>query len=116
MQYSRANGRAGPLPSIFRVLKTSMKRVLGLLLVLSAGLFLFWAGGAQASGTCDQMRSWLRQGGGGASGLLVVEAESGKVVCAAAPGHPRSLASNMKLFTTSTVLSQLGPETRIPTK
>ncbi|HET7509561.1 MAG TPA: D-alanyl-D-alanine carboxypeptidase/D-alanyl-D-alanine-endopeptidase [Solirubrobacterales bacterium] len=62
------------------------------------------------------MRSWLRQGGGGASGLLVVEAESGQVVCASAPGRPRSLASNMKLFTTSTALSRLGPETRIPTK
>ncbi len=93
-----------------------MKRSLALLLVLSAGLFLLFAGAAQASRTCDQMRSWLRQGGGAASGLLVVEAESGKVVCASAPGHPRSLASNMKLFTTATTLSRLGPETRIPTK
>lgn len=93
-----------------------MKRTLVLLLVLSAGLLLFLAGTAQASRTCDQMRSWLHQGGGGASGLLVVEAESGKVVCASAPGRPRSLASNMKLFTTAATLSQLGPETRIPTK
>jgi serine-type D-Ala-D-Ala carboxypeptidase/endopeptidase (penicillin-binding protein 4) len=92
-----------------------MKRILTLLLALVAGLFLLWAGAAQAS-TCDQMRAWLHQGGGGASGLLVVEAESGKVVCASAPGRPRALASNMKLFTTSTVLSRLGPETRIPTK
>jgi serine-type D-Ala-D-Ala carboxypeptidase/endopeptidase (penicillin-binding protein 4) len=93
-----------------------MKRTLALLLALSAGLFLLLASAAQASRTCDQMRSWLRQGGGGASGLLVVEAETGKVVCASAPGRQRSLASNMKLFTTSTVLSRLGPETRIPTK
>ena len=93
-----------------------MKRTLVLLLVLSAGFLLFLAGTAQASRTCDQMRSWLHQGGGGASGLLVVEAESGKVVCASAPGRPRSLASNMKLFTTATTLSRLGPETRIPTK
>src|ERR1700749_1744828 len=93
-----------------------MKRTLTLLLVLSAGLFLLWAGAAQASRTCDQMRSWLHQGGGGASGLLVVDAESGKVVCASAPSPPRALASNMKLFTTATVLSRLGPETRIPTK
>jgi serine-type D-Ala-D-Ala carboxypeptidase/endopeptidase (penicillin-binding protein 4) len=93
-----------------------MKRVFTLFLALSAGLFLLCAGAAQASRTCDQMRSWLHQGGGGASGLLVVEAESGKVVCASAPGRPRSLASNMKLFTTATVLSELGPETRIPTK
>lgn len=77
---------------------------------------LLFASGAQAGRTCNQMRSWLHQGGGGASGLLVVEAETGKVVCAGAPGRPRSLASNMKLFTTSTVLSRLGPQTRIPTK
>ena len=93
-----------------------MKRRLCLLLAFSAGLLLFWTSGAQAGGTCDQMRAWLHQGGGGASGLLVVEAETGKVVCASAPGRPRSLASNMKLFTTSTVLSRLGPQTRIPTK
>jgi serine-type D-Ala-D-Ala carboxypeptidase/endopeptidase (penicillin-binding protein 4) len=93
-----------------------MKRTLTLLLALSAGLFLLWAGAAQASASCAQMRSWLRQGGGSASGLLVVDAETGKPVCAAAPGRQRPLASNMKLFTTSTVLSRLGPETRIPTK
>jgi D-alanyl-D-alanine carboxypeptidase/D-alanyl-D-alanine-endopeptidase (penicillin-binding protein 4) len=62
------------------------------------------------------MRAWLRQGGGSASGLMVVDAESGKTVCAAAPGRPRFLASNMKLFTTATVLSQLGPDTRVATK
>jgi D-alanyl-D-alanine carboxypeptidase/D-alanyl-D-alanine-endopeptidase (penicillin-binding protein 4) len=62
------------------------------------------------------MRAWLRQGGGSASGLLVVDAESGKTACAAAPGRQRLLASNMKLFTTATVLSQLGPETRVLTK
>ncbi|HEX6455759.1 MAG TPA: D-alanyl-D-alanine carboxypeptidase/D-alanyl-D-alanine-endopeptidase [Solirubrobacterales bacterium] len=83
---------------------------------VAAMLLLLPAGTAQAGRACNQMRAWLHQGGGGASGLLVVEAESGKVVCAAAPGRPRSLASNMKLFTTSTALSRLGPETRIPTK
>jgi D-alanyl-D-alanine carboxypeptidase/D-alanyl-D-alanine-endopeptidase (penicillin-binding protein 4) len=81
-----------------------------------AALLLLSASAAQAASTCDQMRGWLHQGGGSASGLLVVEAESGKVVCASAPGRQRSLASNMKLFTTSTVLSRLGPETQIPTK
>jgi len=93
-----------------------MRRVFPLLAVVLAALFLQFAAAAQASPICDQMRSWLHQGGGGASGLLVVEAESGQVVCASAPGRPRSLASNMKLFTTSTALSRLGPETRIPTK
>jgi D-alanyl-D-alanine carboxypeptidase/D-alanyl-D-alanine-endopeptidase (penicillin-binding protein 4) len=74
------------------------------------------AGTAQASASCGQMRSWLRQGGGAASGLLVVDTESGRVVCARAPARPRSLASNMKLFTTATALSRLGPDARIPTK
>ena len=92
-----------------------MKRSLLLFLVASAGLFLLPTAAAQASAACDQMRAWLHQGSG-AAGLLVVEAESGKVVCASAPGRPRPLASNMKLFTTATALSRLGPEIRIPTK
>jgi D-alanyl-D-alanine carboxypeptidase/D-alanyl-D-alanine-endopeptidase (penicillin-binding protein 4) len=71
---------------------------------------------AQASRSCDQMRSWLHQGGGSASGLLVVDAESGETLCVDAVGRPRSLASNMKLFTTATALSRLGPESRIATK
>jgi D-alanyl-D-alanine carboxypeptidase/D-alanyl-D-alanine-endopeptidase (penicillin-binding protein 4) len=98
------------------VLRNPVKRILLPFLVASAGLFLLLAGAAQAGASCNQMRSWLRQGGGSASGLLVVDTATGKTVCAAAPGRPRPLASNMKLFTTSTVLSQLGPETRIPTK
>jgi D-alanyl-D-alanine carboxypeptidase/D-alanyl-D-alanine-endopeptidase (penicillin-binding protein 4) len=93
-----------------------MKRSPFLLLVLSAGLFLLLANSAQASATCDQMRSWLHQGGGAASGLLVVDAESEQVLCASAPNRSRPLASNMKLFTTSTALSKFGPEHRITTK
>ncbi|HEX5984623.1 MAG TPA: D-alanyl-D-alanine carboxypeptidase/D-alanyl-D-alanine-endopeptidase [Solirubrobacterales bacterium] len=93
-----------------------MKRILLPLLVVSAALFLLLAGGAQASRTCDQMRSWLHQGGGSSSGLLVVDAETEQVLCASAPGRSRPLASNMKLFTTAAALSKLGPEYRIPTK
>jgi D-alanyl-D-alanine carboxypeptidase/D-alanyl-D-alanine-endopeptidase (penicillin-binding protein 4) len=93
-----------------------MRRSATLFFAVAAAFLLLSTGSAQAGPSCDQMRSWLHQGGGGASGLLVVEAESGTVVCASAPGRPRSLASNMKLFTTSTALSRLGPETRIPTK
>src|SRR5262245_10472330 len=75
------------------------------------------AGSARAaSAACERMSAWLHQGGGSASGLLVVDAESGQAVCATAAGTPRSLASNMKLFTTSTALSELGPNLRIPTK
>lgn len=87
-----------------------------LLLVLSAGLLLLWAGAAQASPSCDRMRAWLHQGGGSASGLLVVDTETEEVLCASAPGRSRPLASNMKLFTTAAALSKLGPEYRIPTK
>jgi D-alanyl-D-alanine carboxypeptidase/D-alanyl-D-alanine-endopeptidase (penicillin-binding protein 4) len=93
-----------------------VRRNATLLAVAVAALFGLLAAAAQASASCDQMRSWLRQGGGSASGLLVVDAESGKTVCAAAPGRQRPLASNMKLFTTATTLSRLGPDTRIPTK
>jgi serine-type D-Ala-D-Ala carboxypeptidase/endopeptidase (penicillin-binding protein 4) len=93
-----------------------MKRILPLLLVLSAGLLLLLAGTAQASGSCDQMRAWLHQGGGSASGLLVVDAETEQVLCASAPNRSRPLASNMKLFTTATALSKLGPDHRIQTK
>lgn len=93
-----------------------MKRILLPLLVISAGLFLLLAGAAQASRSCDQMRAWLHQGGGSASGLLVVDAETEQVLCASAPGRARPLASNMKLFTTAAALSKLGPDHRIPTK
>jgi D-alanyl-D-alanine carboxypeptidase/D-alanyl-D-alanine-endopeptidase (penicillin-binding protein 4) len=92
-----------------------MKRASISLAALCAALFLL-AGSAQASQVCDQMRGLLTRGGGSASGLLVVEAESGDVVCARAPGSPRMLASNMKLFTTATALSRLGPESRVATK
>ncbi len=116
MQYSRARGRRPPLPSRSPVLKNPVKRSATLLLVLSAGLFLLLASAAQASRSCDQMRAWLHQGGGGASGLLVVDAESEQVLCASAPGQSRPLASNMKLFTTAAALSKLGPEHQIATK
>ena len=62
------------------------------------------------------MRQRLVYGGGTASGLFVVDAQTGKAVCARAAKRPRSLASNTKLFTTSTALSRFGPEYRIATK
>jgi D-alanyl-D-alanine carboxypeptidase/D-alanyl-D-alanine-endopeptidase (penicillin-binding protein 4) len=92
-----------------------MRRASILLVAICAAAFLL-TGSAQGSQICDQMQGMLTRGGGDASGLMVVEAESGNVVCARAPGRPRPLASNMKLFTTATVLSQLGPDFRIPTK
>jgi D-alanyl-D-alanine carboxypeptidase/D-alanyl-D-alanine-endopeptidase (penicillin-binding protein 4) len=61
------------------------------------------------------MKARLLAGGGGASSLLVLDADSGQTVCARAPRRQRPLASNMKLFTTATALTRLGPEYRIPT-
>ncbi len=58
-----------------------------LLAAACAALLLLAVGSAQASQACDQMRGWLQQGGGPASGLLVVDAESGEVVCAQRAGN-----------------------------
>jgi D-alanyl-D-alanine carboxypeptidase/D-alanyl-D-alanine-endopeptidase (penicillin-binding protein 4) len=75
------------------------------------------AGAAEAAGNaCGQMKAYLAEATGSGGGLLVVDAESGDVVCSSAATTPRPLASNMKLFTTSTALAKLGPEARIPTK
>jgi serine-type D-Ala-D-Ala carboxypeptidase/endopeptidase (penicillin-binding protein 4) len=92
-----------------------VKRASILLAAACAAVFLL-AGSAQASQVCDQMRGMLTRGGGQASGLLVVDAESRDLVCARAAERQRSLASNMKLFTTATALSRLDPDFRIPTK
>ena len=91
-----------------------MRRASVFLAVLAALLLPAIAGAASKS--CQQMRERLVYGGGAASGLFVVDAESGKAVCARAAKRPRSLASNTKLFTTSTALSRFGPEYRIATK
>jgi D-alanyl-D-alanine carboxypeptidase/D-alanyl-D-alanine-endopeptidase (penicillin-binding protein 4) len=69
-----------------------------------------------ASNVCQQMRERLVSGGGTASGLFVINAQTGKAVCARAAKQPRSLASNTKLFTTSAALSRFGPEYRIVTQ
>ena len=73
-------------------------------------------GAAAASKTCTQMRQLLHRGGGSQSGLVVLDAGSGKVVCGSAAKRQRPLASNMKMFTTGTVLAELGPDRRIATK
>jgi D-alanyl-D-alanine carboxypeptidase/D-alanyl-D-alanine-endopeptidase (penicillin-binding protein 4) len=97
-----------------------MRRTLGplvTLLLLVAALPTQTAGAATGSGGfCAQLRTLLLRGGGQASGLFVVDARTGRPLCARAAGRPRPLASNMKLFTTSTVLSRFGPEATIATK
>lgn len=62
------------------------------------------------------LKSQLVRGGGAASGLMVLDGESGQVVCRRAAKTQRPLASNMKLFTTATALARLGPDSRIPTR
>ncbi len=92
-----------------------MRRAATLLGTACAALLLM-VGSAQASRVCDRMRDWLTRGGGQASGLEVMDAGTGKIVCRRAANVQRSLASNMKLFTTSTALARLGPGFRIPTR
>ncbi|MEZ5076008.1 MAG: D-alanyl-D-alanine carboxypeptidase/D-alanyl-D-alanine-endopeptidase [Solirubrobacterales bacterium] len=91
-----------------------MRRAATLLACACAALLVL-AASAQASRSCDRMRSLLGQGAS-ASGLLVVDAENGQVVCSEAANGRRSLASNTKLFTTAAALARLGPQARIPTK
>lgn len=83
---------------------------------LAVLLVLLLPAAASADGVCQQMRHRLVSGGGTASGLFVVDAETGKAVCARAAKQPRSLASNTKLFTTAAALSRFGPEHRIVTR
>ncbi|HEX6228090.1 MAG TPA: D-alanyl-D-alanine carboxypeptidase/D-alanyl-D-alanine-endopeptidase [Solirubrobacterales bacterium] len=74
---------------------------------------------AAAEGTgerCRAMQARLVRGGGQASGLFMLDAGSGAVLCRRAASRRLPLASNMKLFTTGAALRRLGPRTRIPTR
>ena len=93
-----------------------MRKPLFAALLACLGLLLVPVWQAQAATSCAQMKNWLTAGGGASSGLLVMDAETGEVVCAQAAETPRPLASNTKLFTTSAALSKLGPSSTIPTK
>jgi len=84
-----------------------------LLVALSA---LLAAPTASAAEGCGTLQSRVVRGGGQASGLFVLDADTGRVLCRRAPNRRFSLASNMKLFTTATAIGRLGPETQIPTK
>jgi serine-type D-Ala-D-Ala carboxypeptidase/endopeptidase (penicillin-binding protein 4) len=93
-----------------------MRKALIPALAALLGLLLALAGPAAAANPCGQMKAWLKAGGGSQSGLQVVDAETGEVVCAAGAEKLLPLASNTKLFTTSAALSKLGPTATIPTK
>ena len=90
-----------------------MRRAALCLLLL---LFLLPTAASGAGKSCEEMKHRLVYGGGAASGLFVLDAETGKQVSARAATRPRILASNTKLFTTATALSRFGPEYRIVTR
>jgi serine-type D-Ala-D-Ala carboxypeptidase/endopeptidase (penicillin-binding protein 4) len=92
------------------------RRLAPLLAALVLALLPAAAGAAPPGRFCRALQGDLVRGGGNASGLLAIEAGSGKIVCRRAAQTRRPLASNMKLFTTSTALSRLGPGFRIPTR
>ena len=83
--------------------------------LLALQLFSATAQATTRGSFCANLRARLVRGGGSASGLFVINGETGAPVCARTAGKPRPLASNMKLFTTSTALSRLGPRSGIPT-
>lgn len=87
-------------------------------MLLSAfALLALLPGAASAtSKSCQEMKSRLVRGGGGASGLFVIDAESGQALCGRAAKRRRSLASNTKLFTTAAALARFGPGYRIATQ
>jgi D-alanyl-D-alanine carboxypeptidase/D-alanyl-D-alanine-endopeptidase (penicillin-binding protein 4) len=66
------------------------------------------------SAMCGSLRTRLRRGGA-ASGVYVIDAETGKTVCETHGRTRRIPASNMKLFTTATALARFGPEQRLNT-
>jgi serine-type D-Ala-D-Ala carboxypeptidase/endopeptidase (penicillin-binding protein 4) len=93
-----------------------MRKALPAAIAACLVLLLALAGTAAAADPCAQMKSWLKAGGGASSGLMVMNAETEEVVCAAGAETMLPLASNTKLFTTAAALAEIGPTTRIPTK
>jgi serine-type D-Ala-D-Ala carboxypeptidase/endopeptidase (penicillin-binding protein 4) len=63
---------------------------------------------------CKQLKARLGRGGG-ANGLFVIDAGTGKRVCGRQGRVRRIPASNMKLFTTATALARFGPDQRLQT-
>jgi D-alanyl-D-alanine carboxypeptidase/D-alanyl-D-alanine-endopeptidase (penicillin-binding protein 4) len=95
-----------------------VRRTPALFAAICALLAILLVSEAQAAAReqlCSALQARLVHGGGGASGLFVVDGETGRPVCARAAKRQRPLASNMKLFTTGTALARLGPTARIAT-
>lgn len=68
-----------------------------------------------SSGTCRQMQKQVREGNSRPA-LMVRDLATGRRICSLNPKATRSLASNAKLFTTSTALGRLGKEHRLTTR
>jgi D-alanyl-D-alanine carboxypeptidase/D-alanyl-D-alanine-endopeptidase (penicillin-binding protein 4) len=64
---------------------------------------------------CRRAKGQLRRGSS-SGGLFILDASSNRVLCRSGSRQRRPLASNMKLFTTSTALTMFGPGERIPTR
>jgi D-alanyl-D-alanine carboxypeptidase/D-alanyl-D-alanine-endopeptidase (penicillin-binding protein 4) len=73
------------------------------------------AASISAGRLCERLRARLQRGGSH-TGLFVLNAETGSVVCRKDSRNRRSLASNMKLFTTATALTRFGVDERIATR
>ncbi|HEY8083783.1 MAG TPA: D-alanyl-D-alanine carboxypeptidase/D-alanyl-D-alanine-endopeptidase [Solirubrobacterales bacterium] len=81
-----------------------------------AFLLVHIAGAAAASQSCNELRARLVRGGGSASGLFVIDGQTGQPICRRAATRRLPLASNMKLFTTATALGRLGPDFQVKTR
>ena len=64
---------------------------------------------------CNRAKRQLRRGSS-RGGLFILDASSNRVLCRSSSRQRRPLASNMKLFTTSTALTLFGSTARIPTR
>ena len=69
---------------------------------------------ASVSRFCARIRRQAQRGGR-ASGVFVMDSNTNRVLCRYAAKQPRILASNMKIFTTSTALNRFGPSHRFET-
>jgi len=85
------------------------------LLAAALAAFLAVAGGAQARSIRAQLASEMRHAGHSA-GAYVFDATSRQVLYSSRATTPRILASNTKLFTSSAILAQLGPDATFPTE
>jgi D-alanyl-D-alanine carboxypeptidase/D-alanyl-D-alanine-endopeptidase (penicillin-binding protein 4) len=99
---------APPVPSFTLVLRP----FLAVLLLTSCLCAPASAAGPESTRTAlqRQMR-WA----GGASGALVMDLDNGQVLYSSKPDGPRVPASVEKLYTTSTALLRLGPQTQLET-